>query len=161
MAAVETGAPRGHQKAAKKKPKRIGIKIDMTPMVDIAFLLLIFFMVTTVFRAPQTIEINIPPSKTKVEIAESNVLTLRMLEDGRMYWSIGKATPQLIEMAGIQKLLIEKNKLNERLVTLVKIDRKSPYSQMVDILDEMYLGNIQRFSVTVLEDKEKREVFGS
>lgn len=84
-----------------------------------------------------------------------------MLEDGRMYWSIGKATPQLIEMAGIQKLLIEKNKLNERLVTLVKIDRKSPYSQMVDILDEMYLGNIQRFSVTVLEDKEKREVFGS
>lgn len=161
MAAVETGAPRAHQKGGRKKPKRMAIRIDMTPMVDVAFLLLIFFMVTTVFRAPQTIEINIPPSKSKVEIAESNVLTLRMLGDGRMYWNIGKGTPQLVEMKEIQKLLIEKNKLNQRLVTLVKIDRKSPYSQMVDIMDEMLLGNIQRFSVTVLEDKEKREVFGS
>lgn len=161
MAAVETGGTRAHQKGGKKKPKRMGIRIDMTPMVDVAFLLLIFFMVTTVFRAPQTIEINIPPTKSKVQIAESNVLTLRILADGRMFWNIGKDTPQLVNMKDIQKLLVEKNKLNERLITLVKIDRKSPYRSMVDIMDEMLLGNITRFSVTVLEDKEKREVFGT
>ena len=44
-----------------KKKRRIGISIDMTPMVDVAFLLLIFFMCTTVFRKPQALEINLPP----------------------------------------------------------------------------------------------------
>src|SRR3989442_4581635 len=64
----------------KRQPKRIGIKIDMTPMVDVAFLLLIFFMCTTVFRKPQALEINLPPDpNAKVEIAESNVMTLRVV----------------------------------------------------------------------------------
>ena len=45
-----------HKKGRRRKPKRIGIKIDMTPMVDVAFLLLIFFMCTTVFRKPQALE---------------------------------------------------------------------------------------------------------
>src|SRR3989442_4550307 len=52
----------------------------MTPMVDVAFLLLIFFMCTTVFRKPQALEINLPPDpNAKVEIAESNVMTLRVV----------------------------------------------------------------------------------
>jgi hypothetical protein len=64
----------------RRQPKRIGVKIDMTPMVDVAFLLLIFFMCTTVFRKPQALEINLPPDpNAKVEIAESNVLTLRVI----------------------------------------------------------------------------------
>jgi biopolymer transport protein ExbD len=41
------------------------VRIDMTPMVDVAFLLLIFFMVTTVFRTPQALEINLPPDRTR------------------------------------------------------------------------------------------------
>src|SRR2546430_16872349 len=69
-----------HKKGRRRKPKRIGIKIDMTPMVDVAFLLLIFFMCTTVFRKPQALEINLPPDpNAKVEIAESNVMTLRVV----------------------------------------------------------------------------------
>ncbi|MHC5066646.1 MAG: ExbD/TolR family protein, partial [Planctomycetota bacterium] len=44
----------------RPRKKRLGIRIDMTPMVDIAFLLLIFFMVTTVFRRPLAMEVNLP-----------------------------------------------------------------------------------------------------
>ena len=163
MAAVP-GAQRssGHKTGDKKKKKAHDqVFIDMTPMVDIAFLLLVFFMVTTVFRAPQTMEINIPPSKDKVEIAESNVLTVRMLDDGRIFWNTGKDTPELIEFSEVQKLLIDMNEENNKLVTLVKISRTSPYEQMVDIMDEMQLGDIDRFSITVMEPDEVEEVFGS
>src|SRR4029078_1801636 len=85
---------------AAKKMKRIGVKIDMTPMVDVAFLLLIFFMCTTVFRKPQALEINLPPDpNAKVEIAESNVLTLRVIAPAdttrgvRTFWFLGKNRP--------------------------------------------------------------------
>ena len=76
MGAVDTPQSGGGKK------RRVGIRIDMTPMVDVAFLLLIFFMVTTVFRTPQALEINLPPDeKTQVQVAESKVVTVRVLPD--------------------------------------------------------------------------------
>ena len=53
----------------RAKKKRVGIRIDMTPMVDVAFLLLIFFMVTTVFRRPLAMEVNMPEPDAKVEVS--------------------------------------------------------------------------------------------
>src|SRR3989442_10948273 len=92
MGAVDTP----HQRTAKKgkghhRPKRrVGVRIDMTPMVDVAFLLLIFFMVTTVFRTPQALEINLPPDKdVRIEVKESKVLSIRVLPDDRVYWKHG------------------------------------------------------------------------
>ena len=62
----------------------------MTPLVDVAFLLLTFFMFTTSMSRPQTMEINLPPDKkVKVEIAESNLLTLRVNDKGTIFWNIG------------------------------------------------------------------------
>jgi len=150
----------GRAKKGKKRKlsKRLGIRIDMTPMVDIAFLLLTFFMLTTVFRAPQTMELNMPPSDVKVEIAESNLMTLRVMEDGAIFWNIGVETPQRVEMKDLRKLLLEWNKQNPKLVTLVKVDRKGKYYQMVDILDELQLANVDRFSLAPMSDADKKEV---
>ena len=53
----------------------------MTPMVDVAFLLLIFFMVTTVFRRPLAMEVNMPEPGAKVEVPESNVMTIYVDQD--------------------------------------------------------------------------------
>ena len=65
MGAVDTPERRSGGKkkgfGVSRKKRRVGIRIDMTPMVDVAFLLLIFFMVTTVFRTPKALEINLPP----------------------------------------------------------------------------------------------------
>lgn len=52
---------KGGKKGLRRPKRRISIRIDMTPMVDIAFLLLIFYMVSTVFSMPQAMEINLPP----------------------------------------------------------------------------------------------------
>src|SRR5258705_5305336 len=98
-----------HKKGKRRKPKRIGVKIDMTPMVDVAFLLLIFFMCTTVFRKPQALEINLPPDpNAKLGIAHPNVLTLRVVRPdstagtARAFWRIGTSDP--FQEASIGKL---------------------------------------------------------
>ena len=93
MGAVDTPQPRAGKSKGKgfHRPKRrVGIRIDMTPMVDVAFLLLIFFMVTTVFRTPQALEINLPPDKqSTTQMAETKLLQLRVLSADRVFWKRG------------------------------------------------------------------------
>jgi biopolymer transport protein ExbD len=99
MAAVDVGgpSPRGKKTGGIRRPKkRLGVRIDMTPMVDIAFLLLIFYMVTTIFSLPQAMEINLPPEDQPVPIAESNLLTLRVDSGGKIYWNMGVEKPELM-----------------------------------------------------------------
>src|SRR5215813_12716904 len=82
MGAVDIGAGKDRPQKGKKKrhkKRRLGVRIDMTPMVDVAFLLLIFFMVTTVFRTPQALEINLPPKDVQIPISQRHILFIKVL----------------------------------------------------------------------------------
>jgi biopolymer transport protein ExbD len=147
--------PRKGGKKHKKK-KRVAIRIDMTPMVDVAFLLLTFFMLTTVFSKPQTMEINLPPDQeTKVEVAESNLLTILVDSDGTLFYNIGKDAPKKIAFKELRPLLVQKNKENPKLVTLIKVDRDGKYTMMVDLMDELNLASIQRFTLAPMLPADK------
>ena len=121
--------------------------MDMTPMVDVAFLLLTFFMLATVFSRPQAMEINLPESETEIEVAESNVLTLRGAEDGNIYWNVGTQPVEAIPYADLNTLLRERSQANPELITIVKVDRAGTYTMAVDILDELKLTGVDRFSI--------------
>ena len=130
----------------------------MTPMVDVAFLLLIFFMVTTVFRTPQALEINLPPKEdVKVDIGISKVLEVRLLPDGRAYWRDADnpwartEVPQLTSVFGTYKG-------NKEKVVIIRIDRLAKFHAMVDVIDELDLANLTRFSLQTLTDEEKKQV---
>lgn len=149
--------PRSHGKKKHKKGKRLGIRIDMTPLVDVAFLLLTFFMLTTSMSRPQTMEINLPPDETaKVEIAESNLITLRINEKGEIYWNIGMDAPVKIEWTKLRGFIRERSLANTKLVTLIKIDPKAKYEVMVNIMDELNQADMQRFSIARLNDQDKK-----
>ncbi|MCD6162344.1 MAG: biopolymer transporter ExbD [candidate division Zixibacteria bacterium] len=150
MGAVDT--PQRESKKAKtggklKRPKkRIGIRIDMTPMVDIAFLLLIFYMVTTVFSMPQSMEINLPPKdidEKPLPIAKSKLLEILVDTDGNIFWlhtpkgQEDMKLPEYIELNKLQKFLFQKNQDVPRLVTVLRIDPKCRYEMMVNIIDEI------------------------
>ena len=96
MADVDVSQSKGKQKHSKKKSKRIAVRIDMTAMVDVAFLLLTFFILTSSMNKPQTMEINLPPGESKVEVAESNLLTLRVTDNFVIFWNIGVEKPAKI-----------------------------------------------------------------
>ena len=161
MGAVDTPQRErgGKKKGGFRRPKRrVGVRIDMTPMVDVAFLLLIFFMVTTVFRTPQALEINLPPKEdVKVDIAQSKVLEVRVLPDGRAYWKNATdpwARTTVAQLAGVFKPY----KGNKDKVVIIRIDRDAKFHAMVDIIDELDMNNLSRFSLQTLQDKEKQEV---
>ncbi len=142
----------------RKKARRVGVRIDMTPMVDIAFLLLTFFMLTTVFSAPQTMEITLPPQDTKVEVAESNLMTIRVAQDGSIFWNLGVQPPQRIEFKDLRKLLLDQNAANPKLINLLKVDRRAKYHTMVDIMDEFQLANVGRFSLAPMTETDAKEL---
>jgi biopolymer transport protein ExbD len=161
MGAVDTPQPKSGKKKGvgfHRPKRRVGIRIDMTPMVDIAFLLLIFFMVTTVFRTPQALEINLPPDeKVKIEVAQSKVLTLRVLESDRVYWRRGEDPWARTDLQGLTNVF-KPFAGNKELVVLIQIDRDAKFRNMVEVIDELDVAQLTRFSLTTLEPDAKKEV---
>jgi biopolymer transport protein ExbD len=157
-AVAESSRGKGKGKGGRRPKRRIHIRIDMTPMVDIVMLLLIFYMVTTVFSMPQAMEINLPPEEETetVEVKESRLLTIRIDGENHFLWNIGdpaKNLPQLlpsirpaddtlgylVDPDSLRSLLKNLNYDIERLNTLILIREDAKYSSMVDILDEIDL----------------------
>lgn len=158
---VAERAPKEGKKGLRRPKRRLAIRIDMTPMVDIAFLLLIFYMVTTVFSMPQAMEINLPPLDDidkEVDIKESNLLSVRVDGEGRFWWNLKTPSPDNLPLLlpsaplkdgdtityrldpdTLRNLLITQNRANPRLSTLILIHRDATYADMVDILDEIDL----------------------
>lgn len=145
---------RGGKKA--KKTRRVGVRVDLTPMVDVVMLLITFFMLTTVFTTPQTMEINLPPDETPVEVAESSLLTLRVTADSTIYWNMGLETPQMITFKELRPFLEDRIKSNPKLITLVKVERAGTFDMMVNVMDELNLANITRFSMAPFKDVDKK-----
>jgi len=83
-------------------------------MVDIGFLLVIFFMCTTVFREPQAMEITLPPSKAEVKTAQSNVLSLRLMKDEKLLWNVSDNPPAEVALKDLPKLLRDQREANIR-----------------------------------------------
>lgn len=146
-------------KGGKKRAKKMSTKIDMTPMVDLAFLLLTFFMLTTTFSKPTVMEVAMPvkPKADDPEppaIKESNALTLLLGEDNKLYYYDGLlSSTQKPELKlsnygadGIRKVLLQRN-TNPDLVVLIKPDDKSNYKNMVDILDEMNITSTKKYAL--------------
>ncbi|HDL03356.1 MAG: hypothetical protein DRP46_13570 [Candidatus Zixiibacteriota bacterium] len=156
--AVAESSSKKKGKGGRRKKRRIHIRIDMTPMVDIVMLLLIFYMVTTVFSMPQAMEINLPPEEETEEVAvkESRLLTIRIDGENRFFWNIGdpaKNIPQLlpssrlpgdtlgykVDTDSLRSLLRTLNYDIPKLNTLIMIREDAKYEAWVDILDEIDL----------------------
>lgn len=126
MAEIAEGGGGGHGKGGKKRAKKQSTRVDMTPMVDLAFLLLTFFVLTSTFSKPKSMELSMPappgPEDKPVEV--KNGVTFLLTKDDRIFYYIGqfnapgnpegKPATELIETNfgpdGLHKLLLEQNK---------------------------------------------------
>ena len=163
MAGVDLGGSGGGGKKGRglrRHKRRARIRIDMTPMVDVAFLLLIFFMVTTVFRRPQALEMTIPKEKAEQEIPEQNVLQIRVTKDQALYWNIGFDTPTSAKPEDLHTIVGDLKSKNPALAAVIKIHREAPYHWMVDILDEITMGDLQRYSLAPFTEDDTFAIEG-
>jgi len=89
------------------KRKRVGFRIDMTPMVDVAFLLLTFFMLTTKFRPPEVVQVDLPSSHSNMKLPESEVMTVTVAGDNTFYMGVSSqpTRERLFDSVIRQKLL--------------------------------------------------------
>jgi len=154
MAEISQGGG-GGKKDGKVRSKKASTKIDMTPMVDLAFLLLTFFMLTTTFNKPQTMEITMPEKVKKddvqTEVNEKKVLTVILGDDDKVYWYKGITDPEIkltnFSQDGIRKVLLQENAVTEKMIVLIKPGKDSRYKNVVDILDEMNITDMQRYAI--------------
>jgi biopolymer transport protein ExbD len=144
---------------ATKKKKRIGVSIDMTPMVDVAFLMLIFFMCTTQFRPPEKDKIDLPESSSNLKMPESDVITLGVTKDARMsieYRSRGERSQPYVSDAEQLRYELQRARMaNPGARILVKYDKEADYGTMQEIMQVLQEENATRFNI-VTELKAKR-----
>jgi len=141
---------------AAKKMRRIGVKIDMTPMVDVAFLLLIFFMSTSQFDPPQKLPITIPDSHSNLKVPESDVMTIGVGKNNEILYQLGKNPQEFTDIANLENIVTENRRKNPRLRVAIKADKISEYGTMEDIMAVMQKTNTITFSlVTELVQSKK------
>ena len=155
-------------KGGKKRAKKMSTKIDMTPMVDLAFLLLTFFMLTTTFAKPNVMQLTMPVKKTDdvedTKIKASQAMTIILGKDNKAYYYFGLNTPNDKTVAkpelkvtnysanGIRQVILDRQRqaggAESRLpIILIKATEDAKYKNMVDILDEMNITNQKKYAL--------------
>ncbi len=157
MAAITATPQKG-----KSKTHRRPVGIDMTPMVDLAFLLLTFFVMTSTLMNPKAIEMNMPATdvtEPRPPIDHKKVLNLVLGKDNAVYWYVGMPGSEPAQTgfahAGVRKLLLEKNREISKMYVLVKPSDESRYQNTVDVLDELAIAGITRYSLVALAAEDK------
>jgi biopolymer transport protein ExbD len=158
VATAERSKPGRRDGVRRRKRRRASVRIDMTPMVDVAFLLLIFFMVTTVFRRPLAMEVNLPELNAKVEVPESNVMTVFVDRDEAMFARVGKGPVTPVTWADLEPSFAANVQANPDLIVLVKIHREARYEAMVDMMDTLEGAKMERFSVVRMQPADEQAV---
>lgn len=154
MAEISQGGG-GGSKDGKVRVKKASTKIDMTPMVDLAFLLLTFFILTTTLNKPQTMELTMPEKpkgeEKLPEVNEKKVVSIILGANNEVYWYHGITDPKVEKTDfsdnGIRKILMQKDKEIPGMIVLIKPGKDSKYKNVVDILDEMNITNMKRFAM--------------
>ncbi len=152
------------------KKKRVNVAIDMTPLVDVAFLLLTFFMLTTQFKPPEEVEIVLPLSHSEIKLPESNTMMIQVSKDGKIYLGFDSAYMMEsmfgqnnklrqavdVKLENLGDLLIKARISNPKLITIVKSDADADYGVVSDVIDILQKVQITRFNMVTNFEVDKK-----
>src|SRR5689334_326512 len=144
---------------AKIKSKRIGIAIDMTPLVDVAFLLLIFFMTTTQFQPPEKEKITLPKSASEFKKPESNIITANVTSEGRIrleFVERREKKDQIVDASTFGGWLQTARLSNPSAYVLLKADKDAPYGVIEQIMKQLQNQNANRFNIVTDAKKAQK-----
>src|SRR4051812_970184 len=157
MADIDTsqGGGGGKHKGGKRS-KKLSTRVDLTPMVDLAFLLISFFMLTTTLSKPVAMNLSMPVKSKPEDVQESKVLVFIADKDDKLWYYEGTHVIELkitnYSPEGIRKIIYDKHKKvdakfgldrtdpkkpSHQTICLIKMTDDAKYKNMVDILDEM------------------------
>ncbi len=162
MAELDTSGG-GKHKGGKVRSKKASTRVDLTAMVDLAFLLITFFMLTTTLAKKKAMDLVMPDNsvlKSQLPVAASRTMTILLGSHNKLEWYMGEAAKSapIIDnygKNGIRKALIEngKNVLathaapDNFMIVLIKPSDKSSYENLVAALDEMSITAVQSYAI--------------
>lgn len=181
MAELDTGGGGGGHKDGKIRSKKISTRVDLTPMVDLAFLLITFFMLTTTMNKPSAMELNMPKKEDKPkeddqqEVAECQVLNVLVDTLDAVWYYEGLKVADLQKTTfdgdeGIRKQILRtkkrvarecglaKNGKPKPMICLIKLLPGARYKNMVNILDEMDINEVPVYAIQDFAPIEKEAI---
>ncbi|MBP6425004.1 MAG: biopolymer transporter ExbD [Flavobacterium sp.] len=184
MAELNTGDGGGKKGDKKVRSKKSGSKVDLTAMVDLAFLLITFFMLTTTLSKPQSMSLGLPDKedkpdpKNQVKVDENRTMTILLGDNDKLVRYVGLlATPVKggapkdfsYGKGGIREELLARKKLvleytgnkDKGMIVIIKPSKKSNYRNLVDILDEMAIVDVPTYAIVNDYTPEEKKLLES
>ncbi len=139
--------------ALLKRKSKVSDEIPTASMADIAFLLLIFFLTTTVFEEEKGLPIVLPEASAMEQaVSQSNIIHFLVQEDGAVVIRRGESqAEQVVSYSEIEGIMRQEIANNPRIIAAVKTDPNSPYRHMINVLDELQKANAERVSLQLWE----------
>lgn len=183
MAELNTGDGGGKKGSKKVRSKKSNSKVDLTAMVDLAFLLITFFMLTTTLSKPQSMNLGLPdkdPDKDKnkdVKVDENRTMTILLGDNDKLVRYVGLLATPVAGGApkdfaygkdGIRKELLSRKEAvlqytgskDKGMIVIIKPSKKSNYRNLVDILDEMAIVNVPTYAIVNEFSPEETKLIG-
>ncbi len=166
MAELDTSGG-GHKKKGPgvKKGKKLSTRVDLTPMVDLGFLLITFFIFTTTMSQPTAMRLFLPKDTEKPEeqnkVKESGALTFLLGNDNNIFYYEGTLDPtgsnfQSTNFKDVRDIIMTKKRSTnpEDFVVVIKPGPMSTYKNTVDLLDEMTINDVKRYALVDIAEVE-------
>jgi biopolymer transport protein ExbD len=167
MGADIDSSSQGHGKKSPgvKKQKKASAKVDMTPMVDLGFLLITFFIFTTTMSSPKAFKLNVPDDTAKEEeqtqAKASGAFTIMLSKENHVYYYEGQLLPdgsnfKSTNFKDLRSIILDKKARTPEkdLVVIVKPNEFASYKNVVDVLDEMTIADIKRYAMVDISQGE-------
>src|SRR6476659_4358660 len=152
MAEMDTSSGGGHKKGpGVKKPKKQSTRVDLTPMVDIGFLLITFFVFNTTMSQSTAMNMNEPKDdpNNQLKVKNSGVMTLLLGKADQVYYYMGELTDPSSQFKSsnfkdIRQVILDKKKATPigDLMYIIKSDKQATFKNAIDILDEMSINTV-------------------
>ncbi|WP_461450534.1 ExbD/TolR family protein [Mucilaginibacter sp.] len=160
MAELDTSGG-GKHKGGKVRTKKKATRVDLTAMVDLAFLLITFFILTTTLNKPKALELVMPDKddkNTQLPVPESRTMTLLLGDNDKLEWFVGepgKTQPAVIGYGkeDLRKVLVDQNTAikashgGEPMIVVIKPSAQSTYKNMVSVMDELNITGIEQRAI--------------
>ncbi len=172
MAELDTSGG-GHKKGpGVKKGKKLSTRVDLTPMVDLGFLLITFFIFTTTMSQPTALRLFLPQDTEKPEeqnkAKASGALTILLAKNNNIFYYEGELAPDASNFKStgfkeIRDIIINKKRSvkPEDFVVVIKPNKESSYKNVVDILDEMAINVVKRYALVDISPVEDELIIKS
>ncbi len=169
---AELNVPDPKKGGGKVRSKKMRSSVDLTAMVDLAFLLITFFMLTTTLSKSQSMNLGMPDKTENAAptvVADTRTVTLLLGTDNQLVWYMGTLEKMLegptkvgYGKNGLRKMLLEKDAIAQAmtrdpekgLIVIIKPSDKSNYRNLIDALDEMAISKIKTYAIVDIASVE-------